>query len=132
MSARVVTLAGFLLLGTGARAACVFDADFEITNPFDPTCGGVVLTYTEDDNAGSNVALSPTEYKLLRYLLVNQGRVVSKAQILDHVWQYDFGGDGGVVFLKNSEKLSLLMRSRTRSWATMTDPFAARFSLPPV
>jgi two-component system OmpR family response regulator len=47
--------------------------------------------------AGQEVALSPTEYNLLRYLLVNQGRVVSKAQILDHVWQYDFGGDGGVV-----------------------------------
>ncbi len=47
--------------------------------------------------AGKDVALSPTEYNLLRYLLVNQGRVVSKAQILDHVWQYDFGGDGGVV-----------------------------------
>ena len=47
--------------------------------------------------AGHEVALSPTEYNLLRYLLVNQGRVVSKAQILDHVWQYDFGGDGGVV-----------------------------------
>jgi two-component system, OmpR family, response regulator len=47
--------------------------------------------------AGVEVSLSPTEYKLLRYLLINQGRVVSKAQILDHVWQYDFGGDGGVV-----------------------------------
>jgi two-component system, OmpR family, response regulator len=47
--------------------------------------------------AGTAVALSPTEYNLLRYLLVNQGRVLSKAQILDHVWQYDFGGDGGVV-----------------------------------
>ena len=47
--------------------------------------------------AGVDVSLSPTEYNLLRYLLVNQGRVVSKAQILDHVWQYDFGGDGGVV-----------------------------------
>ena len=46
---------------------------------------------------GVDVSLSPTEYNLLRYLLVNQGRVVSKAQILDHVWQYDFGGDGGVV-----------------------------------
>ena len=46
---------------------------------------------------GVDIALSPTEYKLLRYLLVNQGRVVSKLQILDHVWQYDFGGDGGVV-----------------------------------
>ncbi len=43
------------------------------------------------------VALSPTEYNLLRYLLLNAGRVLSKAQILDHVWQYDFGGDGGVV-----------------------------------
>jgi two-component system OmpR family response regulator len=47
--------------------------------------------------AGEAVQLSPTEYKLLRYLLVNQGRVLSKAQILDHVWDYDFGGDGGVV-----------------------------------
>jgi len=46
---------------------------------------------------GEEVALSPTEYNLLRYLIVNQGRVVSKAQILDHVWNYDFGGDGGVV-----------------------------------
>jgi two-component system OmpR family response regulator len=47
--------------------------------------------------AGAEVSLSPTEYNLLRYLLVNKGRVVSKAQILDHVWDYDFGGDGGVV-----------------------------------
>ncbi len=47
--------------------------------------------------AGDEVSLSPTEYNLLRYLLVNQGRVLSKAQILDHVWKYDFGGDGGVV-----------------------------------
>ena len=47
--------------------------------------------------AGEPVALSPTEFKLLRYLLANQGRVLSKAQILDHVWDYDFGGDGGVV-----------------------------------
>lgn len=47
--------------------------------------------------AGHDVALSPTEYNLLRYLLVNQGRVLSKAQILDNVWKYDFGGDGGVV-----------------------------------
>ncbi len=47
--------------------------------------------------AGADVALSPTEYNLLRYLLVNKGRVLSKPQILDHVWQYDFDGDGGVV-----------------------------------
>jgi len=43
------------------------------------------------------VALSPTEYKLLRFLLVNTGRVVSKSQILDHVWQYDFDGQATVV-----------------------------------
>ncbi|MDQ4133030.1 MAG: response regulator transcription factor [Actinomycetota bacterium] len=49
------------------------------------------------NRAGTEVPLSPTEYHLLRYLLINQGRVLSKAQILDHVWQYDFGGDGGVV-----------------------------------
>lgn len=46
---------------------------------------------------GVDVSLSPTEFNLLRYLLVNKERVLSKAQILDHVWQYDFGGDGGVV-----------------------------------
>jgi two-component system, OmpR family, response regulator len=44
-----------------------------------------------------DVELSPTEFRLLRYLLLNQGRVLSKAQILDHVWQYDFDGDGSVV-----------------------------------
>ena len=47
--------------------------------------------------AGERVHLSPTEHRLLRYLLLNQGRVVSKAQILDDVWDYDFEGDGGVV-----------------------------------
>jgi two-component system OmpR family response regulator len=47
--------------------------------------------------AGQDVSLSPTEYNLLRYLLLNKGRVLSKPQILDHVWHYDFDGDGGVV-----------------------------------
>jgi two-component system OmpR family response regulator len=46
---------------------------------------------------GRLVDLSPTEFNLLRYLLVNAGRVVSKAQILDRVWSYDFGGDGRIV-----------------------------------
>ncbi|MCX6442214.1 MAG: response regulator transcription factor [Actinobacteria bacterium] len=40
---------------------------------------------------------SPTEFQLLRYLLINADRVVSKSQILDHVWQYDFRGDAGIV-----------------------------------
>jgi DNA-binding response OmpR family regulator len=43
---------------------------------------------------GKLVDLSPTEFNLLRYLLVNAGRVVSKAQILDRVWNYDFGPAG--------------------------------------
>jgi two-component system OmpR family response regulator len=47
--------------------------------------------------AGQVVSLSPTEYALLQYLLVNAGRVVSRAQILDQVWQYDFGGESSVV-----------------------------------
>jgi len=47
--------------------------------------------------AGRLVSLSPTEFKLLRYLMLNARRVLSKAQILDHVWQYDFGGDGSIV-----------------------------------
>jgi two-component system OmpR family response regulator len=46
---------------------------------------------------GKRVDLSPTEFNLLRYLLTNAGRVVSKAQILDRVWNYDFGGDGRIV-----------------------------------
>jgi two-component system OmpR family response regulator len=47
--------------------------------------------------AGRSIDLSPTEFNLLRYLLTNAGRVVSKAQILDRVWSYDFGGDGRIV-----------------------------------
>jgi two-component system, OmpR family, response regulator len=43
--------------------------------------------------AGEPIDLSPTEFNLLRYLLLNARRVVSKAQIVDHVWRYDFGGD---------------------------------------
>lgn len=43
------------------------------------------------------IHLSPTEFRLLRYLLLNTPRVLSKTQILDHVWQYDFDGDGSNV-----------------------------------
>ena len=47
-----------------------------------------------NDNA---VDLSPTEYKLLRFLMSNPNRVLTKAQILDHVWEYDFNGEMGIV-----------------------------------
>jgi two-component system OmpR family response regulator len=43
------------------------------------------------------IEVSPTEFKLLRYLMLNPNRVLSKAQILDHVWDYDFRGQSGIV-----------------------------------
>jgi two-component system, OmpR family, response regulator len=46
---------------------------------------------------GVAVPLSPTEYKLLRYLMLNAGRALTRAQILDNVWDYDFDGDSSVV-----------------------------------
>ena len=53
---------------------------------------------THDVNVGDvSIDLSPTEFKLLRYLMLNPNRVLSKAQILDHVWEYDFNGDAGIV-----------------------------------
>ncbi len=47
--------------------------------------------------AGQPVELTATEYRLLRYLLLNPRRVLTRAQILDHVWEYDFGGDARVL-----------------------------------
>jgi two-component system OmpR family response regulator len=44
---------------------------------------------------GAQVQLSPTEFKLLRYFMSNANRVLSKMQILDHLWDYDFRGDTG-------------------------------------
>ncbi|WP_433324133.1 response regulator transcription factor [Spirillospora sp. CA-294931] len=59
------------------------------------------LELDEDTHAvrrgGRPVELSPTEFKLLRYLMENAGRVLTKAQILDRVWAYDFAGDGRIV-----------------------------------
>lgn len=46
---------------------------------------------------GETIDLSPTEFKLLRYLMLNPERVLSKSQILDHVWDYEWGGDSGIV-----------------------------------
>jgi two-component system OmpR family response regulator len=61
------------------------------------------LTLNEDshevDRSGTEIELTATEFELLRYLMRNQRRVVSKAQILDRVWNYDFGGRSSVVEL---------------------------------
>jgi two-component system OmpR family response regulator len=46
---------------------------------------------------GKRLQLSPTEFALLSFLLRNAGRVMSRAQILEHVWHYDFNGDSSVV-----------------------------------
>ena len=43
------------------------------------------------------VQLSPTEFRLLRFLALNRGRVMSKGQIVDYVWEYDFDGNYGIV-----------------------------------
>ena len=51
----------------------------------------------EVHRADVNIELSQTEFKLLRYLMLNAGRVVSKTQILDHVWDYDWSGEVGIV-----------------------------------
>lgn len=51
----------------------------------------------EVHRAGKLIDLSPTEFKLLRYLMMNANRVLSKTQILDHVWEYDFNGDAAIV-----------------------------------
>lgn len=59
------------------------------------------LTLNDDTHevtkAGEVVELSPTEFNLLRYLMLNAEVVLSKAKILDNVWHYDFGGDGNIV-----------------------------------
>jgi two-component system OmpR family response regulator len=47
--------------------------------------------------AGTEVSLAPREFKLLRYLMINAGRVLSREQILDHVWDYNFTGDSNII-----------------------------------
>ncbi|MFJ9444674.1 response regulator transcription factor [Kitasatospora sp. NPDC101235] len=47
--------------------------------------------------AGRSVRLSPTEFRLLHFLVTNAGRTMTKNQILESVWEYDFGGDAGIV-----------------------------------
>jgi two-component system OmpR family response regulator len=56
--------------------------------------------------SGREVHLSATEFKLLRCLITNSGRVVTRAQILDHVWQYDFDGESSIIesFISNLRK----------------------------
>jgi two-component system OmpR family response regulator len=51
----------------------------------------------EVNRANEPIELTATEYRLLRYLMLNPRRVLTRGQILDHVWDYDFGGDARVL-----------------------------------
>ena len=71
-----------------------------------PSATGTVLTFADVEldqqtyevrRAGHLIELSPTEFRLLRYLMLNPGRVLTRAQLLDHVWDYDFRGSTNVV-----------------------------------
>jgi two-component system OmpR family response regulator len=71
-----------------------------------PAVTGPVLTFADIEldqdayevrRAGQLIELSPTEFRLLRYLMLNPGRVLTRAQLLGHVWDYDFGGSSTVV-----------------------------------
>ena len=71
-----------------------------------PAATGPVLTFADVEldqesyevrRSGHLLDLTPTEFRLLRYLMLNPGRVLTRAQLLDHVWNYDFGGSSTVV-----------------------------------
>jgi two-component system OmpR family response regulator len=71
-----------------------------------PAASGPVLTFADVEldqesyevrRSGHLLDLSPTEFRLLRYLMLNPGRVLTRAQLLDHVWDYDFRGSSTVV-----------------------------------
>ena len=71
------------------------DSPYKILEPLRGVPTAISITLLDVD--GNLIDLSPTEFLLLRYLMINADRVVSKSQILDHVWQYDFRGDMGIV-----------------------------------
>jgi two-component system OmpR family response regulator len=69
--------------------------------PAEPVLTFADLTLDQDTyevrRDGRLIELSPTEFRLLRYFMLNPGRVLTRAQLLDHVWDYDFGGSSTVV-----------------------------------
>jgi two-component system OmpR family response regulator len=72
-----------------------------VAESFDPRISVGDLTLDEDSyevfRDGTQIELTATEFELLRFLMRNPRRVLSKAQILDRVWSYDFGGKSSVV-----------------------------------
>ena len=84
-----------------ARIRAILRRTHAVENQDDGVVRVADLVLDEDAHevyrAEVEVDLSPTEFKLLRYLMLNAGRVVSKTQILDHVWDYDWSGEVGIV-----------------------------------
>ncbi|GAB2580020.1 response regulator transcription factor [Streptomyces capparidis] len=98
----------FSVVEVGARLQALLRRAHGGTPAIDETrlrCGDLTLDDLRHEvrRDGRIVELSPTEYRLLHYLLSHQGQVLSRAQILEAVWQYDFGGDSVVVerFISN-------------------------------
>src|SRR6266702_4231806 len=99
-----------------------------------PGAAGTVLAFADivldQDSyqvrrAGHPIDLSPTEFRLLRYLMLNPGRVLTRAQILDHVWDYDFGGVG-----HRRGDLHRLPAAQAGQIRARCDPHSARGRLP--
>ena len=69
--------------------------------PVEPVLTFADLSLDQDTyevrRGGRLIELSPTEFRLLRYFMLNPGRVLTRIQLLDHVWDYDFGGSSTVV-----------------------------------
>ncbi|WP_018639055.1 response regulator [Parafrankia elaeagni] len=89
----------FVLDELVARIRAVLHRAGSSTSGTSLTCADLVLHEERHEvrRAGQRIELSPTEFSLLRYLMTNQGRVLSKHQILDRVWNQDLDGDGHVV-----------------------------------
>ncbi len=75
----------------------------------------------EVSRGGRHIELTDTEYRLLRYLMSNPRRVLTRAQLLDHVWSYDFGGDARVL-----ETYISYLRKKVDAEGAAADPHRAR------
>ena len=75
---------------------------------------------------GREIDLTATEFRLLRYLMLNPRRVLTRSQLLDHVWNYDFGGDARVL-----ETYISYLRKKIDVDAAAADPHRARRRLRP-
>jgi two-component system OmpR family response regulator len=89
----------FSLEELGLRIEALLRSDAGKVEPPTLTVGDLLI----DDAAHQvfrgelEIPLSPTEFRLLRFLVLNRGRVMSKSHIVDHVWEYDFDGNYGIV-----------------------------------